>query len=77
MENLKEQLDEITRIIQDIRMAQDFKEALENNDNKISMVNFGNGESIFTTLEANVKDQIDDKIAALTEQLKEKVAAIK
>ncbi len=77
MEKLREKLDEIVRIINDIRVAQDFKEDLITNNNKVRMVNFGNGESISTILDNNVIGQIDVKIIALVKQLKAKVAEIK
>ncbi len=77
MENLKEQLDEIFRIIDDIRVAQDFKDDLAANKNKVSMVRFGNGESVFTTLDSKVVDQMDAKIAALVQQLKTKADELK
>ncbi len=76
MENLNEKLDEIVRIINDIRIAQDFKEDLANNNNKVNMVNFGSGESVFTTLDPKVKEQIDEKIVAFLKQLKTKVVEL-
>ncbi|KKK68333.1 hypothetical protein LCGC14_2945120 [marine sediment metagenome] len=77
MENLRENLDEIFRIINDIRVAQDFKDDLVANKNKVNIVSFGNGESVFTTLDSKVVDQMDVKIAALVQQLKTKVDELK
>lgn len=76
MEKITEKLDNISRIIMDIRMASDFLEMVTQEKGVVNLVMFGTGEAIFTKITDAEKTQINTKITALIEELKTKVLDI-
>ncbi len=71
----REELDELTVIIQDLRMAMDIKEQIEAGEER-GLIDFADGESIKVPIPGKVKKQLDNKINQLSVLLKEKVAKL-
>ena len=71
----REQLDELTILIQDLRMAMDIKEEIDNGVER-GLVSFADGEKISVPIPQEQKDQLTAKITALEVLLKGKATKI-
>ena len=71
----REELDELTIIIQDLRMAMDIKEEIENGVAR-GLIDFADGTKISVPIPKAVKGQLDSKITELSNLLKEKAAML-
>ena len=67
----REELDELTIIIQDLRMAMDIKEQIEAGEER-GLIDFADGESIKVPIPDEVKVRLDNKIAELTKLIKKR-----
>jgi len=67
----REELDELTIIIQDLRMAMDIKEQIEAGEER-GLIDFADGESIKVPIPGEVKIRLDNKIAELTKLIKKR-----
>ena len=61
----REELDKLELKMQDLRMAMDIKDDIENNTIR-PIAQFSDGEKIILPISQDVKDQVDNKIAKLT-----------
>ena len=62
---LREELDELTLLIQDLRMVMDVKAEIDAGEER-GLVDFADGTSIKVPIPDEVKGQLEDKIAELT-----------
>lgn len=73
---MREELDEVIVIANDLGMAIDIREQIEAGEES-GLIDFSDGEKIKVPIPDMVKKQLDGKIAELTRMLKEKVSKIK
>ena len=67
---LREKLDELTLILQDLRMAMDIREEIEAGEPR-GLIDFADGTKISLPIPNAVKVQLDNKIAELTTRINE------
>ena len=67
----REELDSLTLMIQDLRMAMDIRDDIENGTIR-PIAQFADGEKVVLPITQAVIDQIDNKIVELSNLLKEK-----
>ena len=72
-----EDLDNIMRLLRDIRMAVDFRERLKMTGGVADLVVFGTGERIFTRLSPDDIAAIDNKINQMINELVNRVNKLK
>ena len=74
---LIESLDDLMRLANDIRIALNFKDKLEESNGVADLLRFGSGESIFTKLSTNDLMAIDVKIAKFVNEFKARASELK
>ncbi len=71
----REELDELTIIIQDLRMTMDIREEIENGVDR-GLIDFADGTKISVPIPEAIKGQLDSKVTELSNLLKEKTAVL-
>lgn len=74
--NLREELDDITRLISDIQIILTFKEELASRDSVVDLIQFRNGESIHMKLEPSDVEAVDTKIDVMVSAVRKKLSSI-
>ncbi len=76
MADLREELDDIERLIRDVRIALDFRETLDADNGRIDLVRWGSGKSVFVTMSPEDIAAVDSEIEDMSARLKSKVAGL-
>lgn len=73
---LKEELDDIARLISDIQMALVFREGLDSRNGVVDLIRLGNGETIYTKLGLSDIEAVDKKLDVMISTVRKKVSSI-
>lgn len=73
---LKEELDDIMRLVSDIQMTLNFREEVASRDGVVDLLRLRNGESIYTKLEPSDIESVDTKIDVMMSAVRKRVSSI-
>ena len=76
MDDIAEQLDEIERLIRDLRIALDFQQTLESNHGMVELMRWGSGRTIDVMVPPEHMYEIDREIEEIANQLRNRVAEL-